>query len=271
MSTTLKFEDILYEVDEPLAVITINRPEVRNACRVQTMREIAEAVAAAGANTRVRVVIVTGAGDKAFSAGADLKESRGRKPDERDHDLIDGWYEALRRIEGLGKPVIAAVRGWAVGGGTELTMACHLRIAGRSARFGQPEILRGHIPGGGGTVRMPRLIGQGRALYYLLTGDDIPADEAERMGLVTKVVEDVRVLEEAKALGRRIAELSHVAVELTLRSVVGGRDVSLEAALALERALCGEMRYARDYVEGLDAFVEKRRPRYNAESVEGQR
>jgi enoyl-CoA hydratase/carnithine racemase len=262
-----KFEDILYEVEPPLVVITINRPHIRNACRVHTMKELARAVKAAGDDRDVRVVILTGAGDKAFSAGADLKEARERAPVEHSRDLVEGWYEALRQIERLRKPVIAGVRGWAVGGGTELAMACHLVIAGTSARFGQPEILRGHIPGGGGTVRMPRLVGQSRALYYLLTGEDLSAVEAERIGLVTKVVDDARVVDEAKALGRRIARLSRLAVELTLRSVIGGRDASVEAALALERALCGEMLYARDYVEGLDAFVEKREPRYDAEGA----
>lgn len=138
--------------------------------------------------------------------------------------------------------MIAAVRGWAVGGGLELALACHLRIAGRSARFGQPEILRGHIPGAGGTVRLPRLVGIGRALQYLLTGDDIPADEAERIGLVNFVVADDAVLEAAEALGRRIAGLSEVAVRLTLQSVIGGATPRSKARLRSSRhsaAECG--------------------------------
>jgi enoyl-CoA hydratase len=258
------FEDILYVVDPPLAVITINRPEVRNACRVQTLREIGQAVIKAGMDDSVGAVVLTGAGDKAFSAGADLKEARARKPSDSDHEIVEAWGEMLCRVERFSKPIVAAIRGYALGGGTEIAMACHLRIAGVTARFGQPEILRGHIPGAGGTVRLPRLIGEGRALLYLLTGDEIPAAEAERIGLVSKVVGDDRVLDEAKNLARRIAGLSRVAVELTLKSVLGGRDASLEGALLLERSLCGEMRHAPDYREGLDAFVEKRRPRYNA-------
>lgn len=261
----MSFEDIRYEIEPPLARLTINRPEVRNACRFRTAVELGEAVRKADEDRRVRVLILTGAGDAAFSAGADLKELRTRSPEVRERELAAGWLATLRTIETLGKPVIAAVRGWAVGGGTELALACHLRIAGRSAMFGQPEILRGHIPGAGGTVRLPRLVGIGRALQYLLTGDDIPAEEAERIGLVNFVVADDAVLNAAEALARRIAGLSEVAVRLTLQSVIGGRDASLESALALEQALCSRMRFARDYREGLDAFAEKRPALYNEE------
>lgn len=257
------FSDLRVECSSAVARVTINRPEVRNACRYKTTVELGMAMRQLEQESSVRAIIVTGAGDRAFCAGADLKELRTRKPHERERELLDGWVTTLRIIETMGKPVIAAVRGYAVGGGTELALACHLRVAGRSARFGQPEILRGHIPGAGGTVRLPRLIGEGRALQYLLTGDDIPAEDAERIGLVNWVVDDADVVEAAEKVAQRIAALPALAVKLTLQSVIGGRDASLEAALVLEQSMCARMRYDADYLEGLEAFEAKRTPMYN--------
>lgn len=257
------FEDLLYETDGAVVTITINRPQVRNACRYQTMLELGQAVRRAQDDTSVRAIILTGAGDKAFSAGADLKELRTRDHAQRDRELADGYGVTLRSIEHSAVPVIAAMRGFALGGGTEIAMACHLRVAGRSAQLGQPEILRGHIPGAGGTVRLPRLIGISRAMQYLLLGDQISAEQAERLGLVNWVVEDGEVLAFARSIAERISQLSKTAVALTLESVAKGRDLPLEEALSLELALCSRMRSAADYREGLDAFVDKRDPRYN--------
>ena len=263
MTGPTTFEDLLVERDAPIARVTINRPAVRNACRFRTTVEIGLAMRELEEDDSIRAVVLTGAGDRAFSAGADLKELRGKGARERERELAEGWIASLRRIETMPKPVVAAVRGFAVGGGTELAMACHLRVAGESARFGQPEILRGHIPGAGGTVRLPRLVGTGRALQYLLTGDDIPAAEAERCGLVNWVVADAAVVETAEAVARRIAALPALAVQLTLQSVIGGRDCSVESALVLEQAMCNRMRHDRDYREGLEAFADKRVPEYN--------
>lgn len=263
MTDASAFADIVVDRSAPIARVTINRPEVRNACRYRTTVELGAAMRLLDEDDGVRAVVLTGAGDRAFSAGADLKELRTKAARERERELAEGWVATLRRIEAMEKPVIAAVRGFAVGGGTELAMACHLRVAGRSARFGQPEILRGHIPGAGGTVRLPRLVGVGRALQYLLTGADIAAEEAERIGLVNWVAEDAAVVEAAEAVARQIAALPALAVKLTLQSVLAGRDCSIEAAMALEQAMCNRMRHDRDYREGLEAFALKRAPEYN--------
>jgi enoyl-CoA hydratase len=259
-----KFEDLLYEVKPPLALVTINRPTARNACRHQTMVELGAAVALAARTEGVRAIIITGAGDKAFSAGADLKELRTRDLAQRDRELVEGYGQTLRTIETSPRPTIAAIRGFALGGGMEIAMACHLRVAGETAVLGQPEILRGHIPGAGGTVRFPRLSGVNAALQYLLTGDQITARDALRINLVNWVVPDDEVVSFAEATGRRIAQLSSVAVELTLQSVLDGVEMPLEQALDYERALCSRMRHAADYREGLNAFAEHRVANYNA-------
>ncbi|MGI8895106.1 MAG: enoyl-CoA hydratase/isomerase family protein, partial [Casimicrobiaceae bacterium] len=241
----LPFEDLLIESAGSIATVTINRPALRNACRAQTIRELGRAIQHAQDLPGTRAIILTGSGDKAFSAGADLKELRDRRnPALTGKVLIEGWGETLRRIEMSPLPVIAAVRGYAVGGGTEIAMACHLRVAGESARFGQPEILRGHLPGAGGTVRLPRLIGIGRAMQYLLTGKDITAQEAERIGLANWIVPDADVLSFAHSVARHIASLPASAVRLTLQAVVSGRDMAAESALVFEQSLCASVRHA---------------------------
>ena len=256
-------EDLLIEISPPLATIVINRPQVLNACRFKTTIELRDTIQRLQGDDNVRAIIITGSGDRAFSTGADLKELKARDPAQRDRELAEGFGEALRRIENSRVPVIAAVRGFALGGGTEIAMACHLRVAGTSARFGQPEILRGHIPGAGGTVRLPRLIGASKALQYLLTGDEISAEVAERIGLVNWVVTDEAVISFAQDVGKRLAGLSKLAIELTLQAVISGRDMPTEQALSLERLLCSRMRHDKDYREGLDAFADKREPAYN--------
>jgi enoyl-CoA hydratase len=268
---TAVFKDLLFEAKPPIVVITFNRPSVRNAFRHDTALELASAVRLAAKVPGVRAVILTGVGDQAFSAGADLKELRTRDPAQRDLDLVEGFGNALRVIETSSLPVIAAVRGFALGGGMEIAMACHLRIAGQSAVFGQPEILRGHIPGAGGTVRFPRLTGTNTALQYLLTGDRIDAREAHRLRLVNWVVPDAEVESFAEQTAKRIAALSRVAVELTLQSVMTGRDMPVEQALAFELSLCSRMRHASDYREGLEAFSEHREANYNGQDRRGPR
>lgn len=187
-------EDLIVETNGPIATITINRPNVRNACRFKTTIELRDVIRRLQSEDSLRAIILTGSGDRAFSAGADLKELKTRDPAQRDRELAEGFGEALRAIESSCVPTIAVVRGFALGGGTEIAMACHLRVAGQSARFGQPEILRGHIPGAGGTVRLPRLVGESKALQYLLTGDEIPAEVAAHLGLVNWVVPDADVV-----------------------------------------------------------------------------
>ena len=255
-------EDIVGAREGPVATIAINRPERRNACRFQTLDELIDAFERCADDPAIRAVILTGAGGRAFSAGADLKEVAEIGEGARIGAGIRKWGRLARTIETLPKPVIAGVAGYALGGGTEIAIACHIRIAARSARFGLSEILRGHIPGAGGTVRFPRLIGEGPGLYHLLTGEQIPADEARVLGLVSKVVPDERLLPACMEVARHLAGLSPVALDAIIRAVMHGRDASLDAALALEWSLCQELRDSRDNREGLRAFVEKRPPRY---------
>ncbi len=254
------FEDIRVARDGAVSVLTLNRPLARNALRKHSLVEMIEAVrqeTAGGA----RALVITGEGGH-FCAGADLKEMREDTVPVKEENLWKRWGPMLNNIESGPIPAIAALRGYAVAGGGEIALACHLRIAGRSTKLGLTEILRGHIPGGGGTVRLPRMVGTGQALKYLLTGDTIDAQEAYRIGLVNDVVADEEVLDRAVALGKRIAKLSPKAVELTLRSVMAQRDKPLAEALRFEMDLCREMRESPDYREGLDAFIAKREPRY---------
>lgn len=261
MSGAVKFEDIRVERDGPVSIITISRPQARNAFRYQTLDEAIEAVreeTVGGA----RALVFAGEGEYAFSSGADLKEMRSASIEQKEASLTRRWGPLLDGIEFGPVPAIAAIRGYAVAGGMELALACHLRVLGRSAKLGLMEILRGHIPGAGGTVRFPRLVGSGPALQYLLTGDTVDAEEALRIGLANLVVPDEEVVSRAVAFGKRIAALSPKAVELTLRAVIAQRDLPLPEALRFEMELCREMRAHADYHEGLDAFVEKREAEY---------
>jgi len=254
-------DDIRVTRDGPVSIITISRPQARNALRYQTLDETMEAVRQETARG-ARALVLTGEGENAFSSGADLKEMRSASIEQKEDSLSRHWGPLLDGIESGPVPAIAAIRGYAVAGGMELALACHLRVLGRGAKLGLMEILRGHIPGAGGTVRFPRLVGSGRALQYLLTGDTVDADEALRMGLANMVVPDDEVVSRAVALGKRIAAFSPKAVELTLRAVIAQRDLPLAEALHFEMALCREMRAHADYHEGLDAFVEKREADY---------
>jgi enoyl-CoA hydratase len=257
MSAAARFEDIRVERDGAVSIITICRPQARNAFRYQSLDEAIEAVRQETAHG-ARALVFTGEGGDAFSSGADLKEMRGADVPQKEASLARRWGPLMDGIEAGPVPAIAAIRGYAVAGGMELALACHLRVLGHSAKLGLMEILRGHIPGAGGTVRFPRLVGTGRALQYLLTGDTMDAQEALRSGLANLVVPDEEVLASAVALGKRIAALSPKAIELTLRAVMAQRDLPLAEALRVEMELCREMRKHADYHEGLDAFIEKR-------------
>lgn len=261
MSRAAVWSDVRIERRGPVSLILVCRPAARNAFRRRTLDD-ARAAVEEELRQGARALVLTGEGDQSFSAGADLKEMRASNEDAKAAMLEIGWRSLLDAIESASVPVIAAIRGYAVGGGLELALACHIRIVAHNAKLGLPEILRGHIPGAGGTVRLPRMVGTGRALQYLLTGDFIDADEAYRIGLANSVVPDSEVVDRAIELANRIAGLPRLAVELTLRSVMTQRGLSLDDALRLERELCREMRKADDYVEGLDAFVQKRDPKY---------
>lgn len=248
---------ILRDDDGRVAVLTINRPEALNAFDAATIGLLGELVAAAVADERIRVLFVTGAGDRAFSTGGDMKEWRalGGKAVGA---ILEAWHETLGTVHASPKPVIAAIKGYAYGGGTELAMACHIRMAGESAKLGQTEMAHDHIPGSGGTQRLPRLIPLGLAYEYLLTGDAIPADEAHRLGLVNHVWPDDEVIARAMDLARRIAERSPESVASLMEAVRRGLEGPLEAGLDLERELSIENMRSADALAGLDAFAEKK-------------
>ena len=252
-------ETLTVEVADRLAVVTINRPEVRNALSRQVLAELREVLAQLTGADAVGVVAFTGGGDKSFVAGADISQLR-------HYDLHTGLDAEMQRtfdaIETFPKPTIAAVNGFALGGGCELAMACHLRVASDSARFGQPEVKLGIGPGYGGTVRLPRLVGRGRALELLLTGAMIDAQEAWRIGLVNRVVPADRVIAESTGLLRAILENGPLAVRACLELVDTGLDLGVDQALGLEAARFGLLSATADMREGTRAFLEKRKPQF---------
>jgi len=258
----MDYQFILYEKSERIATITINRPEVRNALTQALMEELGDAINRAEVDNEVRVLILTGAGDRSFVAGADIGEVGAR-------DTLSelGLNSRVRRdvfslLDHLFKPSIAAVNGYALGGGCELALACTLRIASDSAQFGQPEINIGIIPGLGGTQRLTRLVGKGRAMELILTGDMIGAQEAYRIGLVNKVVPADQLMEEARALGQKLASKPPLALKAAKDAVDYGADMSLSAALEFENRLFAILSGSEDANEGVSAFLEKRKPEW---------
>ena len=252
------FANLLIERDGAVAVVTINRPKVLNALDTQTLDELRRAVLALKHDDAVRAVIVTGAGEKAFVAGADINELALMTPDGgRDHALRGQHVFDL--IEQMGKPVIAAINGFALGGGCELAMACTIRVAAATARLGQPEINLGLIPGYGGTQRLARLIGRGRALEVLLTGDPISADEAHRLGLVNRVVAPADLMTAARALAATLAGKAPIAARYILDAVNKGMEMPLAQAQVFEATLFGLVASTDDMREGTRAFLDKRK------------
>jgi enoyl-CoA hydratase len=255
----MAFENVLVEQDGAVLVVTINRPKVLNALDARTLDELDQVFGDAARRDDVRVVVLTGAGEKSFVAGADINELSvqtavgGREHARRGQALFN-------RIERLGKPVIAAVNGFALGGGCELAMACTLRLAADSARFGQPEINLGLLPGYAGSQRLPRLVGRGRALELLLTGRQVSADEAFRIGLVNRVVPAAELATEVRTLAQAIAAKAPVAVRYILEAVAGGLEMSLADAQDYEATLFGLVSTTEDMREGTKAFLEKRKP-----------
>ncbi|HJP55857.1 MAG TPA: enoyl-CoA hydratase-related protein [Gemmatimonadales bacterium] len=254
----MPYTTLLFDVADGIARITVNRPDKLNALNATVMRELGDAVSAVETDDAIRGVLLTGAGPKAFVAGADIAELASQGP-------VDGKARAqigqsvFRRLERCGKPVVAAVNGFALGGGCELAMACHLRVAAEGARFGQPEVKLGIGPGYGGTVRLPRLVGKGRALELLLTGEMIDAAEAWRIGLVNRVVPADRLLEEAEALLRKILENGPLALRFVIEAVDAGLELSVEDGLLLEANHFGLLSATADMREGTTAFLAKRK------------
>jgi enoyl-CoA hydratase len=257
----MAYENLLVERDGAVLVVTINRPKVLNALNAATLDELSHVVAEASHQDDIRVVIVTGAGEKAFVAGADINELAVQTPvGGREH--ARHGQAIFDRLERLGKPVIAAVNGFALGGGCELAMACTIRLAADTAKFGQPEINLGIIPGYAGTQRLPRLVGRGVALELLLTGNQISAAEALRIGLVNCVVPAATLMDEARALAQTLAAKAPVAVRYILDAVSSGLDMSFADAQAYEATLFGLVSTTEDMREGTRAFLEKRKPTF---------
>jgi enoyl-CoA hydratase len=254
----MAYETLQVTIEEQVATVTLSRPKVLNALNAAMFRELEEAFAALADNDDVRVVLLRGAGGKAFAAGADIAELAGT-------DAVSGEVLAkcgqrvFRRIETLGKPVIACIEGFALGGGCELAMACTLRLASESARLGQPEIKLGLIPGYGGSQRLPRLVGKGAALKMLLTGAIVDAAEALRIGLVDEVLPPEKLMERAAELASQIAEMPPLAVAAAIEAVGRGADLRLDEALVLEATIFGRLCGTEDKREGTAAFLEKRR------------
>jgi enoyl-CoA hydratase len=255
-------ENIRYELQPPIAVVTIDRPKVLNALNRQSMTELEQVFLDIQKNAEVRAVLLTGAGEKAFVAGADIGELASLSPLEGEQLAARG-QGIFRLIENCGKPVIACINGFALGGGCELALACTLRIASSTARLGQPEVKIGIIPGYGGTQRLPRLIGKGAALKMILTGEAVSAPEALRLGLVDEVVEPGQLLSRAEQIAQTIAAMAPLAVRDSIRAVNSGYDLPLASALELEASLFGLACSTSDKAEGARAFLEKRAPNWS--------
>jgi enoyl-CoA hydratase len=251
----------LYEKKESIAYITLNRPKVLNSLSRRTWEDLRTALVDAQGDASVRGVILTGAGDKAFIAGADisgLATATSVGAEEASHF----GQEVLNLIENLGKPVIAAISGFALGGGCETAMACTLRIASEHAKFGQPEVKLGVLPGGGGTQRLPRLIGKGRALQIILSGEMISAQEAYRIGLVNEVVPSAEVIPRAEAILKQIFANAPLAIKYSLEAVNKGMETSQSEGQALEASFFGLCAGTEDKKEGTQAFLQRRAPQF---------
>ena len=255
----MEYTNLLYEENQRIAQITLNRPDKLNALNHDTLVELKDAVLTANGSTAVDVIIITGAGEKAFVAGADIGELS-------DQDAVRGQQFALfgqdvfTTVEQSSKPVIAAVNGFALGGGCELALACHIRIAAENARFGQPEVNLGVIPGYGGTQRLARIVGQGRAAELILTGDMVDAQEAHRIGLVNRLADKGEALDAARDMAGKIVSKGQVAVRLSLEALRCVPQMGLREGLATEAALFGIACGTEDFKEGTAAFLDKRKP-----------
>lgn len=255
-------ENLLYEKKNGIAYVTLNRPKVLNALNQRTWENLRTAFEDARDDAEVRGVILTGAGDKAFIAGADISELAHVTAVEAEKSSSYG-QAVLNLIENLGKPVVAAVNGFALGGGCETAMACTIRVASENAKFGQPEVKLGVIPGGGGTQRLPRLVGKGRALQLILSGEMISAQEAYRIALVNEVVPAAELITRAEAILKKIFSNAPVAVKYSLEAVNKGMETSQAEGLSLEASLFGLCAGTEDKKEGTSAFLAKRAPQFH--------
>src|ERR1700752_325003 len=258
----LTLENVLYEKKGPIAYVTLNRPKVLNALNQRTWQDLRAAFEDARDDADVRGVILTGAGDKAFIAGADISELAQVTAVQAESSSSYG-QEVLNFVENLGKPVVAAINGFALGGGCETAMACTIRIAVEAAKFGQPEVKLGLLPGGGGTQRLPRLVGKGRALQLMLSGEMISAKEAFRIGLVNEIVSPSELISRAETILKQIASNAPISVKFTLEAANKGLETSQSEGLLLEASYFGLCAATEDKKEGTTAFLEKRAPQFH--------
>ena len=257
----MTFENLLIEREGAVAVLTVNRPKVLNALNTQTLDELRRAILELKHDESVRAVILTGAGEKSFVAGADINELAVQSPTGGREHAIRGQH-VFDLIEQMGKPVIAAINGYALGGGCELAMACTIRIAADTAKLGQPEINLGIIPGYAGTQRLARIVGKGRALELLLSGDQITAQEAHRLGLVNRLVPAADLMMEARKLAATLASKAPIATRYILDAVNKGLEMPFAQAQTFEATLFGLVASTEDMREGTAAFLEKRKPAF---------
>jgi enoyl-CoA hydratase/carnithine racemase len=260
----LVLSNVRYEKKSSIAYVTVDRPKVLNALNTPTWTDLKAAFEDAKADASVHGVILTGAGDKAFIAGADISELAHVNAYAAQQSSRFG-QGVLDLIENLGKPVIAAINGFALGGGCETAMACTMRIAAEHAKFGQPEVKLGLLPGGGGTQRLPRLVGKGRALQLILTGETISAQEAHRIGLVNEVVPAAGLMDRAETILKQIAANAPIAVKFSLEAVNKGMESGQSEGLALEASYFGICAATEDKKEGTTAFIEKRAPKFRGQ------
>jgi enoyl-CoA hydratase len=257
----MAFENLTLERDGPVAVLTVNRPKVLNALNTATMDDLRRAVLEVKHDAALRALIITGAGEKSFVAGADINELAVQTPAQGKEHALRGQH-VFDLIENMGKPVIAAINGFALGGGCELALACTLRIAADSARLGQPEINLGIIPGYAATQRLSRLVGKGIALEILLTGRQLKAEEALQIGLVNKVVPAAELMNEARKLATELATKAPLAMQYIIEAVNRGLEVSFDKGQFLEATLFGLVASSEDMREGTKAFLEKRKAEF---------
>jgi len=254
----MEFKNLIVEIEKPIAIVTVNRPKVLNALNLETVGELGAAYAMLEANPDVRAIIMTGSGEKAFVAGADITEFRGKTAPEMIPFAKKG-HDVARIMESMGKPIIAAVNGYALGGGCEMAMACDMRFAADTAKFGQPEILLGLIPGMGGTQRLSRLVGLGIARELVYGGEQITAQRAYEIGLVNRVFPAAQLLEETKKFALKLAAKPSHALKMAKLAMNYGYDLSLDNGLMVETQCFAQCWSHPDLEEGVSAFIDKRK------------
>ncbi len=258
----MEFKNLIVDIQKPIAIVTVNRPKVLNALNLETVGELGAAFTMLDANPDVRAIIMTGSGEKAFVAGADITEFRGKTAPEMLPFAKKG-HDVARIMESMGKPIIAAVNGYALGGGCEMSMACDMRFAADTAKFGQPEILLGLIPGMGGTQRLARLVGLGIARELVYAGEQITAQRAYEIGLVNRIFPAAQLMEETKKFALKLAAKPSHALKMAKLAMNYGYDLSLDNGLMVETQCFAQCWSHPDLEEGVSAFIDKRKPDFH--------